>query len=251
MHGGYEVGGRIDRALADLRLPAALLGRPLHELSGGQQVRVGLAGMLASRFSLYLLDEPTNNLDLFALDLLERFVTLTEAAFLLVSHDRAFLDAVAGDVVEIEEHAHTAEAYGVPYSEYRRLREQAPAAHSQRYREYVAAVGRLQTAVRSARVAANRTKDRRPPRDNDKFAPHFFTQTAAKRAGRTMRALERRLDRLEEVEEPRSGWELRLSLEASSRSGEVVAEVQQMVRRLGSFTLGPLSFAVARRERRR
>jgi ATPase subunit of ABC transporter with duplicated ATPase domains len=68
--GGYELSGRIDRAFAALDLPASVLPRPVRELSGGQQVRAGLAAILASRYALYLLDEPTNNLDLRALDVL-------------------------------------------------------------------------------------------------------------------------------------------------------------------------------------
>lgn len=247
--GGYELEGRLDRALDDLGLPASLLPRRLDELSGGQQVRVGLAGVLASRYPLYLLDEPTNNLDLEALERLETFVRTADATFLLVSHDRAFLEATASDVVELDEYSHAATVYGVPFAEYLALREQVLAARSTRYRDYLAEVERLSAAVRVQRARAAQTKDRRPRRDNDRYSPHFFAQTAAKQAGKAMRSLEQRLDRLEEPDEPRTGWELRLSLAPAARSGEMVVDAREVGLRLGSFALGPLSLTVHWRDR--
>jgi ATPase subunit of ABC transporter with duplicated ATPase domains len=247
--GGYELEGRLARALDELGLAPSLLPRRLRELSGGQQVRVGLAGVLASRYALYLLDEPTNNLDLEALERLEAFVRTADATFLLVSHDRAFLEAAATDVVELDEHTHTAALYGVPFAEYLALREQLLAARSTRYRDYLDEVERLSAALKAQRVRAGQTKDRRPRRDNDKYSPHFFAQAASRQAGRAMRNLEQRLNRLEEPDEPRTGWQLRLSLAAASRSGDLVVDARNAGLRLGSFALGPLSLTLHWRER--
>ncbi len=242
--GGYELPGRMKQALATLGLPASLLDRPVAQLSGGQQVRVGLAGILVSRFELYLLDEPTNNLDPGALDLLAEFVATTDATFVLVSHDRAFLDAIATNVIEIDEHDHTAAAFGGTFAEYREAREQLLAARSARYRTYLAEVSRLKTAIRAQQEKASKTKDTQPRRDNDKYAPSFFAQRAARQASSAMRTLEQRLSRLETVDEPRTGWELRLDLSRTSRSGEQVAELCDVSKTYGDFTLGPLSLSL-------
>ncbi|MGH8907048.1 MAG: ABC-F family ATP-binding cassette domain-containing protein [Egibacteraceae bacterium] len=247
--GGYELPGRIERALAALDLPASLLTRPVAELSGGQQVRLGLAGILASRFDLYLLDEPTNNLDLRALDLLAGFVAAAGATFVVVSHDRAFLDETATDVVEIDEHTHTAAAFGVTFAEYRQARERLRAAQSARYEAYDAEAKRLKAAVVARRERASKTKDTRPRRDNDKHAPHFFAQRASQQAGRVMHDLEQRLARLDAVEEPRTGWELRLDLSRTSRSGDLVADLCQVRKTYGDFTLGPLSLSLRWQDR--
>ena len=247
--GGYEIDGRVQRALAALQLPAATLPRPLGELSGGQQVRVGLAGILASRFDLYLLDEPTNNLDLIALELLTDFVATADATFLLVSHDRAFLDETANSIIEIDEHSHTAEAFGVSFAEYRQTRARLLATQSARYRAYLDEVARLQGFIRTKRTSAARRTDNRPPRDGDKMQRDFLTERAATGAGKSVRALERRLQRLEAVAEPRTGWELRLSLAATSRSGDLVVEADNVVKTYGPFRLGPLALAVHWRDR--
>ena len=242
--GGYELPGRIDRALGALHLPASLLARAIGELSGGQQVRVGLAGILVSRFDLYLLDEPTNNLDLQALDLLTEFVAMTDATFVIVAHDRAFLDETATDVVEIDEHAHTAAAFGVTFAEYLQARQRLRAARSTRYKAYLAEVERLKAGARAQRERASKTKGTRPPRDNDKFARHFFAQRKSHQAGRAMRELEQRLARLDTVKEPRTGWELRLDLSRASRSGDLVAELRDARKSYGDFTLGPVSLTL-------
>ncbi|MGH8902384.1 MAG: ABC-F family ATP-binding cassette domain-containing protein [Egibacteraceae bacterium] len=247
--GGYELPGRIERALAELELPSSLLGRPVTELSGGQQVRVGLAGILVSRFALYLLDEPTNNLDLRALDLLDEFVATTDAAFVLVSHDRAFLDATATGIVEIDEHDHTAAAFGVTFAEYREVRARLRAAQSARYRDYLDQVTRLKTAIRTQREQASKTTDRRPARDNDKFARNGHIENAARKAGKAMKSLEQRLARLDAPAEPRAGWALRLDLSRTSRSGDLVAELRDVRKRYGAFTLGPLSLSLHWRDR--
>jgi ATPase subunit of ABC transporter with duplicated ATPase domains len=242
--GGYELDGRVDRAFAALDLPASLRSRQIAELSGGQQVRVGLAGILASRFDLYLLDEPTNNLDLQALDLLAKFVATADATFVVVSHDRAFLDETATDGVEIDEHAHTAAVFGMTFAEYRAARERLRAAQSARYEAYLAQVKRLKAAIHAQREKASTTKDARPPRDNDKFARHFFAQRASQKAGKVMGELEQRLARLDAVEEPRTGWELRLDLSRTRRSGDLVAELREVRKTYGAFTLGPLSLSL-------
>ena len=76
--------------VADIGLDVDL-GLEMTALSGGQAARVGLAALLLSRYDVYLLDEPTNDLDPDGLDLLEEFVQGLEAPVVVVSHDREFL----------------------------------------------------------------------------------------------------------------------------------------------------------------
>ena len=71
-------------------------------LSGGQAARAGLASLLLSRYDVFLLDEPTNDLDLDGLERLERFVSRLRAGAVLVSHDREFLARTVTRVVELD-----------------------------------------------------------------------------------------------------------------------------------------------------
>src|SRR5205085_5266492 len=83
--GGDDHDVRVPKVLADLGLPAGMEGRPLAELSGGQQVKVNLGAVLLSRFEVLLLDEPTNNLDFDGLERLGRFLDTAACGVVLVS----------------------------------------------------------------------------------------------------------------------------------------------------------------------
>ncbi|MEZ5273647.1 MAG: ATP-binding cassette domain-containing protein [Ilumatobacteraceae bacterium] len=104
--GAADLHSRIGQVADELGMSARLLDQPVASLSGGEAARVGLAALMLSRFDVYLLDEPTNDLDLDGLDRLERWVLGLDAGVLLVSHDRHFLDRVVTDVVELDEFSH-------------------------------------------------------------------------------------------------------------------------------------------------
>ncbi|MHA0038988.1 ABC-F family ATP-binding cassette domain-containing protein [Deinococcus sp. PESE-13] len=97
--GGYDFEARASGVLAGLKLDA---GADARQLSGGQLRRVMLARLLLSPADVYLLDEPTNHLDADGAAWLESWIRASDAAFVLASHDRAFLDAVATEVAELE-----------------------------------------------------------------------------------------------------------------------------------------------------
>jgi ATP-binding cassette, subfamily F, member 3 len=101
--GGYTYEARVDAVLQGLGFdPAAARSRPLHELSGGERGRVGLAAQLVAPADVLLLDEPTNHLDLDTTRWLEDYLASLDATVLLISHDRAFLEAVVDHVLHVE-----------------------------------------------------------------------------------------------------------------------------------------------------
>jgi len=104
--GGDDLDARIGQVLADVGLPADRVDVEMSALSGGQSAKAGLAAILLARFDVFLLDEPTNNLDFAGLDRLERFLESLPGGVVLVSHDRAFLDRSVTRIVEIEEESH-------------------------------------------------------------------------------------------------------------------------------------------------
>src|ERR1043165_2861722 len=90
-------------ALEKLGLKGELLERPCGQLSGGERTRLALAKLLVAPFDLLILDEPTNHLDIEAIEWLQSALLEAAKSFIVVSHDRAFLDAVCGKVAEIED----------------------------------------------------------------------------------------------------------------------------------------------------
>jgi ATP-binding cassette, subfamily F, member 3 len=101
--GGYEYRARTASTLSSLGFDPEDWKRPVGSFSGGEQSRIALAKLLLSEPDLVLLDEPTNHLDLRAIEWLENFVKNAKSAVLVVSHDRYFLDAVAGSILELDE----------------------------------------------------------------------------------------------------------------------------------------------------
>ena len=99
--GGYELEATAREALGGLGLDTETQQRHPSQLSGGQKRRLELAKLLVQDADLLLIDEPTNHLDLAAIEWLEDFMRGVSTAFVLVSHDRRFLDNVCTQVIEV------------------------------------------------------------------------------------------------------------------------------------------------------
>ena len=100
--GGYDMVAEVEKALSGLGFDKADFERPLAELSGGQKNRAMLARAILSSPDVLLLDEPTNHLDFQAVEFLEEYLAKSRRAYLVVTHDRRFLDRVAEEIVDLE-----------------------------------------------------------------------------------------------------------------------------------------------------
>ncbi len=100
--GGYELDARARQILGGLGFPVSEFDKPAREFSGGWQMRIALSKLLLRHPDLLLLDEPTNHLDLESVKWLESFLASYDGAVLLVSHDRAFMDACVSHVAALE-----------------------------------------------------------------------------------------------------------------------------------------------------
>jgi ATPase subunit of ABC transporter with duplicated ATPase domains len=197
--------------------------------SGGEAARARLGEFLRRPLAVFLLDEPTNDLDFPGLDWLERSLTKLDGAVVLVSHDRDFLDRTVERVVELDEWTHGASEFAGGWSEYEEARASALRRQSDAYEHYEGEKSRLEEQMRRMQQWEQRGygQGRKKKRTKD----------VKKRFGG-------RIERLEQVEKPYEPWDLRIALSARHRSGDVVVRLEHAVVERGIFTLGPLDLVL-------
>ncbi|MEU7980257.1 ABC-F family ATP-binding cassette domain-containing protein [Micromonospora sp. NPDC049081] len=242
--GGADLEERAEQVAAELGLTVDL-DHPMTGLSGGQAARAGLASLLLSRYDVFLLDEPTNDLDLAGLDRLERFVTGLRAGTVLVSHDREFLTRTVTRVLELDLVQQQVRHYGGGYGAYLEEREVARRHARADFEEYADTRAALEARARTQRAWMEKgvKNARRKATDNDKIGRKFRAEATEKQAAKAKQT-ERLIERLDVVEEPRKEWELRMEIAAAPRAGAVVASLRDAVVRRGDFTLGPVNLQI-------
>jgi ATP-binding cassette subfamily F protein uup len=101
-HNAWSLDDKVERILQEFQLKE-YEDKPVLLLSGGEQRRVALAGLLLKKPDILLLDEPTNHLDVYMVEFLEQYLLREKFTLLFISHDRYFLDNIATRSIEIEE----------------------------------------------------------------------------------------------------------------------------------------------------
>ena len=183
--GGYEMEARVSAVLHGLGFdPEAARHQPLANLSGGERGRLGLACQLVTSADLLLLDEPTNHLDLETTAWLVDHLRGLDAAALIISHDRAFLDAVADHILHIE--AGTTQTYAGGYSSFVVQREERRLAASRAHQKQARVIAKEEDYI-ARNIAGQNTKQAkgrrtrlarmprlsRPPGDESAMAVRF------------------------------------------------------------------------------
>ncbi|MFJ8825081.1 ABC-F family ATP-binding cassette domain-containing protein [Streptomyces sp. NPDC102467] len=197
----WDADRRAAMVLAGLGLDGISRTRTLRSLSGGQRGRLALVALLVRRPSALLLDEPTNHLDDSAALFLEEQLRALPGAVVLASHDRAFLDAVCTDLIDLDPALDGPVRFGGNYSSYLAQQRAGRVRWERRYAEEQQELEELRT---SARVTAHRVAPDRGPRDSEKMGYGLRAGRVQSQIARRVRNAARRLDELErrQVAEP-------------------------------------------------
>lgn len=208
MLGGHTADAEVEKVLMGLGFLRSDLTRDLGEFSGGWQMRVELAKILVQRPDVLLLDEPTNHLDIMSIQWLEEFLHEHNGSVILVSHDRAFLDAVTNRTIEIT--LGRINDYKVPYSKYveqRKERRELQLAAYENQQKFIA--------------------------DTEKFIERFrYKATKATQVQSRIKALEK-VDRIEVEQEDNTV--MRLRFPPAPRAGKVVVESEGVSKSYGAL----------------
>jgi ATP-binding cassette subfamily F protein 3 len=219
---GYSLEAQAGMVLAGLGFPQSDWHRRTEEFSGGWQMRIALAKLLLEKPNLLLLDEPTNHLDLEARNWLEEYLNDYPHAYLLISHDRYFLDVTVDKMAEIwNQRVHF---------------------YSGNYEKYLA-----EKTARRTQIEAAYKNQRERIQQLEVFINRFrYTATKAKQVQSRIKEL----DRMQRVDIPLEEKAIHFSFPQPKPSGRTVAEFQQVAKSYGAKQVfREVSFTIQRGER--
>src|SRR5438309_11462790 len=219
---GYAIEAQVGTVLSGLGFQKEDWVRHTEEFSGGWQMRIALAKLLLQEPNLPLLDEPTNHLDLEARNWLEQYLGNYPHAFILISHDRYFLDVTVGKIVEIwNKRIHF---YSGNYDKYEEQKTQ--------WREQLDAAYRNQRErIEQLEVFINRFR---------------YQATKAKQVQSRIKELEK----MERIELPQEERTIHFSFPQPKPSGRIVAEVKGLAKNYGAKEVfRGVNFIIERRDR--
>ncbi len=225
--------GTVVREPSDLVVVYLPQQPPSSGRSGGEAARAQLEKILDADADVLLLDEPTNDLDYAGLALLEHFADRFRGGVVVVSHDRAFMEAMTR-IIEFEAETRRIAQYTGGWSEFDRQRRRVRERHEAAY----------------ARYAGERERIRAQARRMRQWEERGYGQGRKKKKTKDVaKGFERKLARVEEVEKPWSPWRLQLELAPARRGGDVVARLERAVVVRDGFRIGPIDLEVGQGER--
>ncbi|MCE5306620.1 MAG: ATP-binding cassette domain-containing protein [Acidobacteriales bacterium] len=218
----YTIDAQVGTVLSGLGFSREDWTRPTEHFSGGWQMRIALAKLLLEKPNLLLLDEPTNHLDMEARNWLEDYLKSYPYAFVLVSHDRYFLDVTVSRIVEIWNHG--IHFYSGGYSRYIELKTEQRATLEAAYRNQQARIQQLEAFINRFRYQATKAKQ---------------VQSRIKE-----------LDRIERIEIPPEEKAIHFSFPQPKPSGRIVAEFRHVSKSYGEHqVLRDVDFIIERGDR--
>lgn len=219
---GYAWEAEAEQALRKVGLPPELWGTPIGLLSGGQQTRVLLARLVAARPKVLLLDEPTNHLDRETMDWLQQWIRSYPGTVIVVSHDRYFLDEVAGRIIELTPDG--AASYRGNYAAFREQKALERKTQASLYRKQQLEREQLQESIRMYRQWYAHASRDAAKAELGVMKPYYAAR-ANKHTAR-LHAKEKELERLEQerVEKPREADMLRVTFQEGAYVGKTLLQ---------------------------
>ncbi len=239
---------RINYALAQVNLTVSMDSLVI-SLSGGQKTRLAFAKVLANdpEPSVLLMDEPTNNLDTEGIRWLRNFINDYQGAIMLVSHDRAFINAVASRTIELKDAKLS--HYGGNYDFYRQQKATEDRSKMELYQQNIDERNRLKKAIRQQRELGKHTHNHIKRPDGDKYQRDFFRNRVTNKFGQQTRSLEKRLEQLDIIEPPESSRHYKVLLSGKVPSQKLLLRLKSICKNYNKSVLTNVDLEIRGNER--
>ncbi|MDP8202423.1 MAG: ABC-F family ATP-binding cassette domain-containing protein [Candidatus Tenebribacter burtonii] len=204
--GGYHFNTEMKLVLTSLNFPQNIWNQKIKNFSGGEKTRIQLATILLQPFDLLLLDEPTNHLDIEMIYWLEKYLSSLNKPYLIISHDRYFLDNTVTKIAEIRNYA--IETYSGNYSQYREQLQMRLELQAKTFKKHQKRINRMEKQIDQYRIWGR-------ARDSEKM----FVRA---------KELEKRLEKVEKINLPKKEKKIKLNFKTEKRSGNDVYTFENM-----------------------
>ncbi|MDO9578474.1 MAG: ABC-F family ATP-binding cassette domain-containing protein [Candidatus Cloacimonadales bacterium] len=203
---GYNFQTEMKLVLTNLKFPENVWNQGIAKFSGGEKTRIQLAKFLLQSFDAILLDEPTNHLDLEMIYWLSNYLNRIDKPYIIISHDRHFLDTTVTKIVEIKDK--TLHHYGGNYSFYREESECRAILQKKEYKNQQKKLKKMDDQIKQYRIWG-RARD---------------SEVMFKRA----KELEKRREKIEEIAKPAKAKAINLNIQTNGRSGNDVYVLENL-----------------------
>ena len=216
----FNLDYKVERVLQGLGFLEKQHQTPVSSLSGGEQNRLMLAKLLLAEPELMFLDEPSNHLDLDATEWLEEFLIESNAAVLVISHDRFFLDRVTNRTLEL--FAGTIDSYAGNFTAYLRQKEERLLVQKRTYEKQQEEIAKAEEFIRRNHygMKAGQAEDRR-----------------------------KKLERIERIDPPREITAPPMGMKAKDRSGDIVLRAKDLKKEFDRVLFEKVNFQIERGQR--
>ncbi len=197
---GYNFRTEMKLVLTGLKFPQSVWEQKVERFSGGEKTRIQLAKFLLQPFDVILLDEPTNHLDMEMIYWLEAYLKKIDKPYVIISHDRHFLDKTVTKIIEIKNHS--LHRYSGNYTFYKEESVRRTILQEKEFKKQQKKLKQMDKQIKQYRIWGK-------ARDSEVMY-------------RRAKELEKRLDKIEKIEKPQHERSINLSIKPTRRSGNDV-----------------------------
>jgi len=232
----------VQAAIQKMSFSAEDLNKKLSEFSGGQRARISIAAISLTAQDIFLLDEPTNNLDHSGINELEKFIDNSNSSFVIVTHDRNLLRKKCTKIIELVGGNNGVNVFNQGYDEYVKNRDKIREANIKKYELHQDNIDKLNNAAKSLQNKANNLLKKMPKtKDNEKLARNARSEKSSKTLNKAYKSIKSRISHSIEIEKPKDLASLKIDITNPTKRTTLLTVKDLSVIYPSGFRVGPLN----------